>query len=180
MSISPQADQGAEPVLSGAISIAGRIAASQGFKDLFRDGMALVERAALYLERDGRADSKNMPHALSLAYTAESMRLTTRLMHVASWLLYQRAVNEGEMTLDAVLEEKSKFRFDMQELCSTGAMFGQLPHEFQEICLYSLRLQQRIQHLDLLLSADTHVNAVAERPVNDLHRHLLKAFQANG
>eukprot|EP01037_Dinobryon_pediforme_P002406 gene2406-2441_t len=180
MSTSPQTDPNAELADTATISIAGRIASSQGFKDLFRDGMALVERAALYLERDGRSEAKNMAQPMSLAYTAESMRLTTRLMHVASWLLYQRAVNEGEMTLDAVLQEKSKFRFDMQELCSTGAMFGQLPHEFQEICLYSLRLQQRIQHLDLLLSTDTHVNPVVERPVNDLHRHLLKAFQANG
>jgi hypothetical protein len=40
------------------------------------------------------------------------MRLTTRLMQMASWLLLQRAVNNGEMNRDQVLAEKNKVRLD--------------------------------------------------------------------
>jgi len=162
---------------AAAISLGGRIATSQSFKDLFQDGMALVERAALYLETDGRSQSQHLPRTISLAYTAESMRLTTRLMHIASWLLYQRAVNEGEISPEIAIEEKAKFHFDAQTLSSTGAFFSELPLELQEICLHSLRIQHRIEHLDLLLSTDSHIDVAQERPVDNLHKHLRQAFQ---
>ncbi|MBN8921377.1 MAG: DUF1465 family protein, partial [Rhizobiales bacterium] len=83
-----------EPVRFGE-----RLASSQVFSALFREGMALVEETAGYLDGDGRIEAKALPRHASLAYATESMRLTTRLMQLASWLLLHRAVNEGEMTL---------------------------------------------------------------------------------
>ena len=44
------------------------------------------------------------------SYASESMRLTTRLMQIASWLLLQRAVAEGEMTADQARSEKNQVR----------------------------------------------------------------------
>ena len=38
------------------------------------------------------------------------MRLTTRLMQLASWLLLHRAVNEGEMSLAQANKEKTKVK----------------------------------------------------------------------
>ena len=69
------------------VSFGERLANSQAFADLFRDGMALVEETATYLDGPGRAESKTLPRAGALAYATESMRLTTRLMQLASWLL---------------------------------------------------------------------------------------------
>ena len=60
--------------------------------------MTLVEEAASYLDGPGREESRDLPRPAAVAYSTESMRLTTRLMQVASWLLLQRAVNEGELT----------------------------------------------------------------------------------
>ena len=48
--------------------------------------------------------------APALVYATESMRLTTRLMQLASWLLLHRAVKEGEMTLAQASKEKAKVR----------------------------------------------------------------------
>ena len=59
--------------------------------------MTLVEEAAAYLDGPGRGKSSALPRPAALAYSTESMRLTTRLMQVASWLFLQRAVNEGEL-----------------------------------------------------------------------------------
>ena len=84
---------GAEPVAFGR-----RLAGSEAFKAMFREGMALVEETAAYLDRDGRSESQRLSRAGSLGYATESMRLTTRLMQLASWLLLQRAVNEGDMS----------------------------------------------------------------------------------
>ena len=66
--------------------------------NLFREGMALVETTANYLDGQGRVDSRGLKQSGALAYASESMRLTTRLMQLASWLLLRRAVRNGEMT----------------------------------------------------------------------------------
>ena len=91
-------DRYASTAGGGMIDFAERLANSETFSTLFRDGMGLVEETAAYLDGEGRVESKSLPRAASLAYATESMRLTTRLMQMASWLLLQRAGNEGEMT----------------------------------------------------------------------------------
>src|SRR6476620_1164842 len=92
------------------VSFGERLAGSQAFSDLFRDGMALVEETATYLDGPGRQQSKKLERAGALAYATESMRLTTRLMQLASWLLLHRAVKEGEMSLAQASKEKAKVK----------------------------------------------------------------------
>ena len=92
--------------------VAERRVFSQRFKPLYNEGMGLVERAAEYLDGEGRAEAKKMSRVAATLYAAESMRLTTRLMQVASWLLLQRAANSGEMSREQVAAEKSKVRLD--------------------------------------------------------------------
>src|ERR1700686_3626627 len=101
--MSDRLNEGLQPVSFGE-----RLAASQNFSQLFRDGMKLVEETAAYLDGPGRQESKKLDRSTSLAYATESMRLTTRLMQLASWLLLHRAVNEGEMSLAQASQEKSK------------------------------------------------------------------------
>ena len=74
-------------------------ARSELFDRTFREGMELVEETAAYLDGEGRRDSKMLSRAAALAYAAESMKLTTRLMQIASWLLVQRAVREISVRL---------------------------------------------------------------------------------
>src|SRR6266446_10944262 len=92
------------------VSFGAKLASSQSFSVLFRDGMALVEETAAYLDGPGRKESKALERTAALAYATESMRLTTRLMQLASWLLLHRAVNEGEMSLAQANKEKSKVK----------------------------------------------------------------------
>src|SRR5436190_19902604 len=99
-----------EKLLSGAVSFGEKLACSQAFADLFRDGMALVEETAAYLDGPGRQESKKLSRNGALAYATESMRLTTRLMQLASWLLLHRAVKEGEVSLAQAHKEKAKVK----------------------------------------------------------------------
>ena len=69
------------------IKLAERRVFSQSFKPLYQEGMGLVEQAAEYLDGKGRAEAKKLSRLAATLYAAESMRLTTRLMQVASWLL---------------------------------------------------------------------------------------------
>ena len=77
--------------------------------------MALVEETAAYLDGPGRQESKKLERTAALAYATESMRLTTRLMQLASWLLLHRAVNEGEMSLAQANKEKAKVKLSAGE-----------------------------------------------------------------
>jgi regulator of CtrA degradation len=102
------ADKGANA--AGLVTFGAILATSQAFSAYFREGMALVEETAAYLDGPGRQDAKKLERAAALAYATESMRLTTRLMQLASWLLLHRAVNEGEMSLAQASREKKKVK----------------------------------------------------------------------
>lgn len=131
-----------------AIPFVHRLAASAAFKDLFREGMALVEEAASYLDGPGRAESRDLPRSAAVAYSTESMRLTTRLMQIASWLLLQRAVNEGELTSSQAQAERVRVKLSRQEHGCGPELFEQLPPTLRGLSQRSLRMQERVMHLD--------------------------------
>jgi regulator of CtrA degradation len=133
---------------SEPISFIQRLAASESFKVMFREGMGLVEEAATYLDGPGREESKALHRPAALAYATESMRLTTRMMQVASWLLLRRAVNEGAMTPAQATTEKHRVRLARQEIACGAEMFAELPLRLRDLSERSLRLQARIIHLD--------------------------------
>ena len=132
----------AQPVSFGA-----RLANSQAFADLFRDGMALVEETATYLDGLGRAESKKLERAAALAYATESMRLTTRLMQLASWLLLHRAVKEGEMSLAQADKEKTKVKLSAADTHDAHNM-ELLPVCLRELIERSQKLQGKVRRLD--------------------------------
>lgn len=133
------------------IAFGARLASSPAFKDLFRDGMALVEETAAYLDGPGRTESRALDRGPALAYATESMRLTTRLMQLASWLLLQRAVNEGELTQEQAAQEKSKVRLSSVGAATPQATLDELPVALADLIGKAMRLQARIVHMDRLL-----------------------------
>jgi regulator of CtrA degradation len=145
-----QAFQG-ESAKPFAISFAEKMVASDGFKALFAEGMALVEATASYLDGDGRKESRDLQRGAALAYASESMRLTTRLMQITSWLLLQRAVNEGELTRMEAETEHRKVKLQPSETASAPEMLALLPAKLNELIQSSMRLQARIVKLDELL-----------------------------
>jgi regulator of CtrA degradation len=76
------------------------------------------------------------------------MRLTTRLMQVASWLLLQRAANSGEMSREQVASEKAKVRLDTASAHDNAPGWPELPAAFKEIVIRSLRLQAVVRRMD--------------------------------
>ena len=100
---------------SALVQFSERLTNSAAFGTLFREGMDLVEETAAYLDGDGRTEAKALERSVSLTYATESMRLTTRLMQLASWLLLHRAVKEGEMTLSQANREKTKVKLSAAE-----------------------------------------------------------------
>ena len=133
---------------SNTIKLAERRVFSDSFKPLYNEGMNLVEQAAEYLDGDGRAAAKKLSRIGATLYAAESMRLTTRLMQIASWLLLQRAANSGEMTRDQVATEKMKVRLDTASARDDATGWEELPKAFRDIVDHSLRLQALVRRMD--------------------------------
>lgn len=160
-----------------AVHIAHHLASSDNFQTLFQEGMSLVEETAMYLDGDGREEAKELPRPASLAYATESMRLTTRLMQLASWLLLQRAVNEGEMSREQAGSDKNKVRLDKLSSATGGPAWEDLPDNLRALIERSTRLQERVVHLDKMLYRTpagvpvedaTNDNPVASQ-INQLH-----------
>ena len=138
---------------------------SDAFRALFREGMGLVEETAAYLDGPGRQESRKLDRVASLAYASESMRLTTRLMQVASWLLVQRAVAEGEISASQALQERNRVRLTAQEPPKAPAEVDRLPERLKELIGLTARLHARILHLDQLISDDRPTPVTRESPV---------------
>jgi regulator of CtrA degradation len=149
------------------VSFGERLANSQAFADLFRDGMALVEETATYLDGPGRAESKTLERAAALAYATESMRLTTRLMQLASWLLLHRAVKEGEMSLAQANKEKTKVKLSLGDRADEDTA-RLLPEALRDLIDRSLGLLDRVRRLD----ATMHSTAAERPPNNAVERQL--------
>jgi regulator of CtrA degradation len=163
---------------AGAVSFSERLANSQVFAALFRDGMALVEETASYLDGAGRTESKRLERNAALVYATESMRLTTRLMQLASWLLLHRAVKEGEMTLAQANKEKSKVRL---AACDPGdaKSIALLPARLQELITRSTKLQADVRRLDATMHAAPPVRVALANPVERQLGLLKAAFERN-
>jgi regulator of CtrA degradation len=137
--------------------------------------MGLVEIAASYLDGPGRQQSKALSRPLALAYATESMRLTTRLMQIASWLLLRRAVAEGELTPAQALSEKHRVRLTRQDVACEPELYRQLPPDFVDLCDKSLRLQARVLHLDRSVLAGREPFAPGAPPPVEAQWALLRA-----
>ena len=161
------------------VSFADRLVGSDAFQALFEQGMQLVETTAAYLDQEGREAAKELPRAGAMAYATESMRLTTRLMQLASWLLLQRAVHEGEMTFEQAAQEKAKVRIHGLSSPSRGAGWDDLPVTLRDLVEASLELQDRVQRLDNIFyqkDAKAAEEVAVDNPVAAQMARLSDAF----
>lgn len=64
---------------------------------LYVESMLLADEARGYFDDLGRTDREALDALTRVVFSCESMKVTTRLMHVIAWLLTQRAVASGEL-----------------------------------------------------------------------------------
>ncbi len=148
---------------------------SELFAKTFKEGMALVEDTADYLDGDGRGASRDLPKNAALAYAGASMRLTTQLMQIASWLLVLRAVREGDMSANEAWDKK--YRLPVKEAARPSEYHDLLPFTLVELIDEANQLYDRIGRLDGELFGDVS----SDEPVGDAaaqQRALASAFSA--
>jgi regulator of CtrA degradation len=158
------------------VALGPRIVASGGFDLLYREGMSLIEEVAAYLDGDGRLESRGLPREVSFAYATESMRLTTRLMQLASWLLLQRAVNEGELTAEGARAEKEKVKFSATPAERGGPGYTGLPDALKSFIGKGDHLFERVMQFDKLERGVTQAPAGTLNGIADQLARLRAAY----
>lgn len=145
------------------VSFGERFQASEQFDQVFKEGMALVERTASYLEGPGRVEAKALKPPANVLYATESMRLTTRLLDLASWLLIRRAIKEGEMNEAEAQKKRRNITLQGTARASHVQGLSELPQGLQDLIAESYALNERIVRLDRALKVN--VEKVGAGPV---------------
>ncbi|MBE7637994.1 DUF1465 family protein [Sneathiella sp. P13V-1] len=119
------------------------------FTRTYDEALALVIEAREYLLGPGKMAVREMPSNVSFHYATESLRLTTRLTESMSWLMFQRALSEGEITPDEAQAEECHLQY--QETCLAeidDELMQKLPDGLVSLLARSESLYRRIDRLD--------------------------------
>lgn len=151
---------GAKPIAASRTGVVLDLAGVELFERTFREGMELVQEVSTYLDGAGRLEARRLNREAAADYASESMRLTTRLMQVASWLLVQRKVRDGE-TAPATAADP---RYRLAEPVA-GRRSPRLPEALAELSQRADRLFERVSRMDRQLYVETEapVNPVASQ-----------------
>jgi len=139
--------------------------------------MDLVEETAEYLDGEGRAEAKKLTTPASLAYTSESIRLTTRLTQLASWLLVRRAIAAGEITAAEAHNHRHRVTLSPQTTLHPDG-YDDLPEAFKKLIADSHRLHDRILRLESVFSQGSSPANETAHAINGHIERIRLAFPA--
>lgn len=166
-----EASGSGEASKSGEVTcaFAERFASPHRFHEVFQRTMALIDATTDYLDGSGWRESRMLGSKVSLAYATESMRLTTRLMALSSWLLVTERKQSGEITADHAERLYAKIDLGLISRPSHNPQFEQLPARLKSLVRQSIVLHELIVAMDRVMrppereGARPPANAVAEQ-----------------
>jgi regulator of CtrA degradation len=168
--------ESAAPKTGVTISFGERFAASDQFDAIFKEGMALVEHTARYLDGPGRQEARKLRGPLSVLYATESMRLTTRLLELASWLMIRRALKSGEISAEEARNKRQRVKLKGPGRPSHVKGFSDLPEGLRRLVEQSFSLNDRIVQLDRAMELALEDATAADNPVGAQVTRLQEAF----
>jgi regulator of CtrA degradation len=148
---------------------AGARIAPKLINSLYVEAMVLADEARAYFDRHGREERLLLDPVVRVGFSVESLKVTTRLMHVIAWLLTQRAVEAGELT---VVEAGSEARRLGEEPESDPAVLDRLPDGAAHLVRSSQDLFARVARLDRSQQEPVPRISPARSLLNRLERSL--------
>lgn len=119
---------------------------------LYAEAMLLADEARSYFDDCGRAERDVLEPMARVAYSCESLKVTTRLMHVIAWLLTQKAIDAGEMTRRDALDPSRRLG---PPPAIDAASLAAMPEYAQQLIVESIELFRRTARLDDLQAEET-------------------------
>lgn len=137
---------------------------------LYTEAMLLADEARAYFDEEGRDERSTLPPFVRVGFACESLKVTTRIMHIVAWLLTQKAVESGEiMSPDGRRPERRLGKASD----SDSAVVEQLPDSAQRLVNASADLYARIKRLDEGQMLDEPVASPARALMGRLERDLI-------
>jgi regulator of CtrA degradation len=117
---------------------------------LYVEAMLLADEARAYFDEGGRREREALDPFARVAFSCESLKVTTRLMHVIAWLLTQHAVAAGEIAPCEALDPSRRLGDAPQTDAETAA---RMPARARPLIAASIDLHRRVGRLDAALDS---------------------------
>ena len=137
---------------------------------LYTEAMLLADEARAYFDEEARDERMTLPPFVRVGFACESLKVTTRIMHIVAWLLTQRAVETGEINGP---EGKRPERRLGHANDSDPAVVEQLPASAQKLINASADLYARVRRLDEGQLLDEPISSPARALMGRLERDLI-------
>ncbi len=137
---------------------------------LYVEAMLLADEARAYFDDVGKGDRLLLEPFVRVGFACESLKVTTRIMHIVAWLLTQRAIETGE--LQQVEGRRPERRLGHATTSDTKVV-EQMPPAAQRLIIASSDLYARIQRLDEGQLDDEPMQSPARALMGRLERDLV-------
>jgi regulator of CtrA degradation len=111
---------------------------------LYTEAMLLADEARAYFDEGGRADRQALEPLARVSFSCESLKVTTRLMHVIAWLLMRKAIAAGEVREDERAESRRLGHAAGSDADATAMM----PPAAVQLIAASIDLYDRVARID--------------------------------
>ncbi|MGU3391465.1 DUF1465 family protein [Sphingomonas sp. M1A8_2b] len=136
---------------------------------LYSESMLLADEARAYFDEVGRNERDGLDPFVRVGFSCESLKVTTRLMHVIAWLLTQRAIQAGELAVKDALDPSRRLG---DGPVTDRVLLESLPARARSLIDSSTDLHRRVA----LLDAAQTMPAPEPSAVRSMHRRLAQSF----
>ena len=119
---------------------------------LYGESMLLADEARSYFDVGGRAEREALDPMARVSFSCESLKVTTRLMHVIAWLLTQKAIDAGELTRRDALDPSRRLGAPP---ATDAVSLAAMPEQARQLIEESIELFRRTARLDDLQAEDS-------------------------
>ena len=139
-------------------------------ESLYTEAMLLADEARTYFDVGSRKDRDLLQPFVRVGFACESLKVTTRLMHIIAWLLTQRAVETGEISPSSGRRPERRLG---HAGASDEAVVEQLPAAARALIASSVDLYERVRRLDEEQVSDQPIASPARALMGRLERDLI-------
>ena len=111
----------------------------------YTEAMLLADEARSYFDDSGREDRVTLDPFVRVNFACESLKVTTRIMHIVAWLLTQRAIESGEIPYREGRRPERRLGHAQE---SDPEVVARLPEAAQRLVSASSDLYTRVKRLD--------------------------------
>jgi regulator of CtrA degradation len=140
---------------------------------LYTEAMLLADEARSYFDDAGRDERCNLTPFARVGFACESLKVTTRIMHIVAWLLTQRAIESGEIPDKGGRRPERRLGHAQD---SDPAVVVQLPEAARKLINSSADLYARVKRLD----EGGLDNAAPQSPARALMGRLERGLTGSG